>query len=51
MKVVSFDIGKNNLAWCLVEVDLLVRREPRLLDCKLIALQGENLQQWVHSMP
>ena len=33
-----------------MEVDLLVRREPRLLDCKLIALPGENLQQWVHSM-
>lgn len=50
MKVVSFDIGKNNLAWCTVEADPLAPDSARLLDCKLIALQGGNLQQWVQSM-
>ena len=47
MRVVSFDIGTKNLAWALVQGDLGV---SCLLGCKLIALQGENLQQWVESM-
>lgn len=50
MRVVSFDIGTKNLAWCLVEADTPPSIDVRLLDCKLIALQGENLQQWVQSM-
>ena len=50
MKVVSFDIGTKNLAWALVQADIPSLGNLHLLDCKLIALQGENLQQWVESM-
>ena len=50
MKVVSFDIGRRNLAWCIVETDAEFCINPKLVSCEVISLKGDNLQQWVQSM-
>ena len=50
MKVVSYDIGRKNLAWCLVKQDEFSQSAPEILQCKVVTLQGSNMQQWVQAM-
>lgn len=50
MKVISYDIGRKNLAWCVVRLQDFSDAAPEILQCKNIALEGSNMQQWVQSM-